>query len=208
MSPKALRCKHNKATRPTRRVSTYGFLCNYADHLDDVLLFLNELDSNDAKSIRKAKAIIAKTNIKRDLAFIKCHFARIPAAIKTLEEKGTPLTNAIKTFMSVRIDLLGIQKREEFLEKFDFVHNKNNGLKTLEVIGEILTGDVPKDTEREKQMNEMNPNELAAFKYAPITSCDVERSFSAYKRLLEDCRHSFLFENLKKHVVIHCNKFD
>lgn len=99
-----------------------------------------------------------------------------------------------------------IPPRKGFLQKFDYVHNKNKGLNTLEKIARIL-----EDGARGQPVefiDGLNPSELEAFKYAPVTSCDVERSFSAYKRVLEDCRRSFVFDNLKKHVVIHCNKFN
>jgi hypothetical protein len=41
--------------------------------------------------------------------------------------------------------------------------------------------------------------------YAPITSIDVERSFSVYKTLLSNNRRSFKFENIRKHIIIQCN---
>jgi hypothetical protein len=51
----------------------------------------------------------------------------------------------------------------------------------------------------------LNSSDLTPLKYAPVTSCDVERSFSHYKIILSDNHRSFLFDNLKTHVVIHCN---
>jgi hypothetical protein len=41
--------------------------------------------------------------------------------------------------------------------------------------------------------------DLVYFKFAPITSVDIERSFSMYKTLLSNNRRSFHFENLYKH---------
>ncbi|XP_025191715.1 piwi-like protein Siwi [Melanaphis sacchari] len=43
-------------------------------------------------------------------------------------------------------------------------------------------------------------------RYAPITFVDVERSFSAFKNLLTDNRQSFLFENIKRALVVQCNR--
>jgi hypothetical protein len=51
----------------------------------------------------------------------------------------------------------------------------------------------------------LDTNDVTLFKYAPLTSCDVKRSFSMYKKILSDNNRSFSFENLKIHVVIHCN---
>jgi len=54
---------------------------------------------------------------------------------------------------------------------------------------------------------DLNRNDLAHFKYALITSSDVERSFSRYKNVLTDNRRSFEIKNIKKVLVIQCNTF-
>jgi hypothetical protein len=51
----------------------------------------------------------------------------------------------------------------------------------------------------------LDSNDVTLFKYAPWISCDVQRSFSQYKTILSDNHRSFSFENLKMHLVIHCN---
>lgn len=179
----------------------------FADHFDEIRAFLNELNSDEATSIKNAKKIIEKANLRNDLAFIKCHFSCLPVAITKLEKKGVLIIDAINIFNSVRSSLLAIRGREDFLLKFDFVRSKNRGLKIMEMIAGILAGDRNETTENDK-IKELTPDEIQAYKYAPITSCDVERSFSVNKRVLDDCRRSFVFENLKKHVVLHCNRFN
>jgi len=42
--------------------------------------------------------------------------------------------------------------------------------------------------------------------YAPLTSVDVERSFSIYKNILSDRRQSLTTENIEKYNVIEFNK--
>lgn len=179
----------------------------FADNFEKFEEFFNELDQNDdAKCVLEARAAIRIKTIKADLAFIKSSFGCLPIAITQLEAKGVSLDTAISNFESVRDNLLAIPRRKEFIDKFEYVYAKNKGLQTLVNISHILQGEQPK--EPEDYIDSLNPNELNAFQYAPIVSCDVERSFSAYNRLLEDCRRSFTFENLKKHVAIHCNKFN
>ena len=56
--------------------------------------------------------------------------------------------------------------------------------------------------------DDLTGDDITYFKYAPITSTDVERSFSRYKTLLVDNRRSFNFENIKKSLVIQCNTFE
>ena len=52
---------------------------------------------------------------------------------------------------------------------------------------------------------EFSPTDIEFFKYAPITSVDVERSFSIFKNLLADNRRSFTFENLRMTFAVHYN---
>ncbi|KAJ4451100.1 hypothetical protein ANN_02539 [Periplaneta americana] len=47
--------------------------------------------------------------------------------------------------------------------------------------------------------------DIPLLKYARLTSCDVERSFSQYKSLFGDNRHAFVMENLEMIFVVHCN---
>jgi len=54
---------------------------------------------------------------------------------------------------------------------------------------------------------DLTENDLIYFKYAPITSADVERSFSRYKNILSDNRQRLDVENIKKTLVVQCNKF-
>ncbi|KAF0751987.1 DUF4371 domain-containing protein [Aphis craccivora] len=46
---------------------------------------------------------------------------------------------------------------------------------------------------------ELTPSDIAKMQYCPITSVEVERSFSRYKAILRPNRRSFELENLKMH---------
>lgn len=62
------------------------------------------------------------------------------------------------------------------------------------------------NTELEYGLSEdFSTDDLVYFKFAPITSVDVERSLFMYKTLLSNNRRSFQFENLYKHLIIQCN---
>lgn len=178
----------------------------YSTHFDQIKEFLNHCDAEEAQSIANAQKLIAKSNIRNDLGFIKANFECLSIAVTKIQKKGNSLADSIEIFDSIRPKLQSISRRKEFLGKFDSVANKNTGLTTLRKISNILNGDNPEN--RNEFIDNLTPAELGAFKYAPIVSCDTERIFSQYKRVLEDCRRSFVFENLRKHVIIHCNKFD
>lgn len=102
--------------------------------------------------------------------------------------------------------------RSEFNDVNELISNIKNFNLYLDLLflhycitSNILNGGLPENPC--EYIDNLNPTKLEAFKYAPAVSCDVERTFSQYKRVLEDCRRSFIFENLRKHVIIHCNDF-
>jgi len=82
------------------------------------------------------------------------------------------------------------------------VLKKNIGLAMLKKIKNILKGQL---IDMKDLPENLDINDLTYFKYSPITSVIVERSFSAYKTLLTNNRRSFKFENIKKHLIIQCN---
>ena len=77
----------------------------------------------------------------------------------------------------------------------DFILKKNKEFETLLKIRSIIIGEY---VEEEEDVNiNLILGQIESFKYALITSCDVERSFSQYKSILRSNRRSFVFENLK-----------
>jgi hypothetical protein len=74
----------------------------------------------------------------------------------------------------------------------------NPDLKTISKIGKIIDGNTNVELD-------MPPHIIALYKFVPLTSCDVERSFSIYKTILTDNRSSFTVENLEKYIVSSCD---
>jgi hypothetical protein len=81
--------------------------------------------------------------------------------------------------------------------------SKNEGFKIIEKISNILEG---VDSSIENIEN-LQVNNLQFYKFTPLTSVDVERSFSTYKNLLANNRRSYTFENIKQILVTQCNSF-
>ena len=79
-------------------------------------------------------------------------------------------------------------------QKTEQVLRKNPGYSTLSQMADKMTDDVVDLT-----------SSINYYKYAPLVSADVERSFSMYKTLLADNRKSFTFANLQKILVIYYN---
>uniref|UniRef100_A0A1I8B4L1 DUF659 domain-containing protein n=1 Tax=Meloidogyne hapla TaxID=6305 RepID=A0A1I8B4L1_MELHA len=84
----------------------------------------------------------------------------------------------------------------EIKKKMDAVLAGNPGLSKLIDIAKILTGG-------EVEID-MDPNMISAFKYAPMTSTDMERSFSIYRTVLAENRMRFTPENLERFLICNC----
>lgn len=99
--------------------------------------------------------------------------------------------------------ILGSGKLGESVSaKVKFLKKKNVGFNQLLKIAKLIKFGENISSEG---LELYEPNDLACFKYAPVTSCDVERSFSVFKNIFTDKRRSYHFENLKQVVMIQYN---
>lgn len=83
--------------------------------------------------------------------------------------------------------------------------DKNTRFKTVSTISKILNGE---KVSNQSIPDDLNNSDIAHFQFAPITSVDVERSFSKYKNLLSNNRRSFTIANIKHALIVQCNTFD
>ncbi|KAE9542498.1 hypothetical protein AGLY_003359 [Aphis glycines] len=165
----------------------------YCDHFELIKEIINQLDGEDAVAVSKAQNLFSNAN-----------FSTLATSITQLETSGVPLIDSINIIQKIKAE---IQKAPNQIgkiiyQKLSTTLNKNKGFKIISDISDILNGqgttnEIPDD---------LTANDLAFFKYSPITSVDVERSFSIYKNLLADNRRSFLFENLKQALVVQLNE--
>jgi hypothetical protein len=84
-------------------------------------------------------------------------------------------------------------------EKFYEVLKKNPDLETIKKIAKVISGEIVDDLQ-------MSPTLIPLYKFAPLTSCDVERSFSAYKFILSDRRTKFTPEHLEQYLICNCEQ--
>lgn len=160
------------------------------------------MDPEDAESIRKALAVFAENRIRADLAFIKSNFSSVVETITSLQYQGSEIDYAISKMEKL---LAGLQNLDPtYRTKFLAILRRNVGFESLMDIRNILYGKERKDPNNE-YIARLSPSELTLFKYCPVTSSDVERSFSVYKSILSEKRRSFHFENLKKYLILQCN---
>ncbi|KAJ4447666.1 hypothetical protein ANN_09673 [Periplaneta americana] len=99
------------------------------------------------------------------------------------QESATPSSNRVK-------------------QKLSSVLCKNGGYAIFCDIKDMLAGKKSTDT---PGVAKTDFNNLVFYRFAPITSCDVERSFSQYKFCLADNRRKFSFETLRIDVIVSTN---
>lgn len=109
---------------------------------------------------------------------------------------------ACKTVKSIR-QALGTLSDKKFLKKMEAVFARNPGFVEIIKIQEIIFNNSKKTS---SFICKLSSGELTMFKYAPVSSCDVERVFSIYGNFLTNQRRSFALENLKMHLVVNCNR--
>jgi hypothetical protein len=156
-------------------------------------------DPECSQAIQKAQNLFKKIELKHDLIYIKCHFQKIVESITQLEKTDLPLTESIGIVENIQkmlqkapgsVAAIACKKLVTCLEK-------NEGFQDLHKLSKIFAG--------ERADEDDCSAEDLMFKFAPITSCDVERSFSRYKNILADNRQRFTFENLEKYLIVNAN---
>jgi hypothetical protein len=118
-----------------------------------------------------------------------------------LEESGLRLCDSVDIVHSLQCSLNnGGTNTSVASEKMKEVFNKNPGWKTMVALTHALTGSAA------TLPNAMTTEQTLCFVYAPITSTDVERSFSEYKSFFRKTRTCFTPDHLKQHLVVLYNR--
>lgn len=176
----------------------------YADYFELIEHIIDGLDKKEAASIVALKETIAKKTLFADLSFIKANFSFIPSSITGFEARGRDIAGVMSKVTDI-FDRLHAMKDKSYEEKWDKIIKKNPGFSCIQNLNKLIVGQNIDDNEREALKELYTPTDIAAFKYAPMSSADAERVFSQYKSIFRQNRHNFLFENLRAHVLVKCN---
>lgn len=158
--------------------------------------FISKLEDN-AVAVRQCKALILDTeDLRSQLQFIETNFRDIPDTIKMLETRGLKLSTALGKFDGLVENLKRIDwsLQGQLQDKINAIIARNPD---FEILQQISKSEFTADTL--SQFSTLVPY----YTFAPITSCDVERSFSRFKDVFTSKRTQFLDENLEKYLIIH-----
>jgi len=150
--------------------------------LEEIEAVLKSFDPKEASSIKKTQDCLAMPSLKANLAFIHAHLSFLPGVIKSYEEGGLELTKGLETLAKTkqRINSIPGSMGEILKKKLSAVLANNPDLDIIEKLGNALKG------EGGELPNGIAANVAADMKYCPLSSADVERSFSVYKSIFTE----------------------
>lgn len=160
----------------------------FNDNLDLVLDFIeNHLDDEDSEACENLQKLVSNhtAELKEQLLEIS-KYKYLSEAIVFFQKENLSSRQQINKIIEIKDKL-----------KVDDVryHKKLN--ESLKKNPDII--DFNEITQPQELLNKQ--------KYAPLTSVDVERSFSDFKMILKPQRLSFAMQNLALYTVIHYNAF-
>jgi hypothetical protein len=183
----------------------------YNEHFDVVKSVVATFHAESAVAVRESQTAFSEPEIACSMAYFRSNFDWIPDSIKTLETTGLSLHECMGILgnAEVKLSVVRGETGEKGYRKFQAVLKRNPGYSAFMAVRKILDGedaDPPED---------ISPGKFHLLKFAPVTLCDVERSFSAYKRILSDLRLSMTADNMEKcpwftvyrnkHIMYYCS---
>lgn len=179
----------------------------YTKHFVNFCEFVSELESKESVAIENAKTLIStkKSSLVCDMTYLNANFSSLPQLIKKLEADGTLLFESFQLLESAFKEIKQLKGKysAKINEKLDYILKDNPGYAKMKAINAIISGD---NIDLDKFGINLSSAEIAAFKWSPITTCDVERSFSKYKFILNDRRFNLSEIHLKYYFIVNLNR--
>ena len=169
---------------------------------------VKDFNSDEATSIEWAKELLDDEPTRQEIRFVARTFTFLSRSIKMLEGRGMTLFDQLQIWEEAKLKIHNISNTVDdyviaediidlIIKKFDDVETKNQGLADLkEICRQMQNYEGPTD-----RLPFLSSDYVQAFKFAPITSVECERSFSWHRLIFSDRRYSFTPTNLMKTVI-------
>ncbi|KAL4090614.1 hypothetical protein QTP88_025413 [Uroleucon formosanum] len=149
----------------------------YCTYLNEIKSAVEEFSEN-AQCVNVVKELIKDQSLHSNLVYITTNFQIYTTCNYTIRKRGETLAKSIGIVLEAK------QKLKEtngevvklILEKCNRVFKKNNGWADFQKVNNIHNG-----TAVNVNVEQYDSDDLVYMIYAPITSVDVERSFSIIK---------------------------
>lgn len=155
--------------------------------------------------ILKVKRAMNDLNILNDLKWINSNLSIIPSTIKQLQNQNLSLEASLNIVHKLKVHLSRLRLHPQgkvIHNKYQDVLKKNVGFLTLNILNNLISG-----KEVEVRCTEEIHNHYELFNFAPITTVDLERSFSWMKWILSPRRRSLKSENLEKIIIVYYENY-
>jgi hypothetical protein len=176
----------------------------YAKNFETIEKIVEKLKDDDSSYVEKCKDMVKKAELKAELTFILTNYEFIVKLTNDIQKNGIKLNESIEIIneFELKIDQAKTGIGNKIIEKKDKIIEKNIGYGKIKKINNIISY-----SKTEEEIQKLYTLEqLSCFKFIPITSCEVERTFSRLKLILNDKRKSMEFENLRNLLIISYNK--
>jgi hypothetical protein len=155
----------------------------YNEHFDVVKSVFATFLPESAVAVRETQTAFNEPEKACSMIYVRSNFGWIPESIKKLETTGLSLQESMGILENAEVKLCAVRGEigEKAYRKFKAVLKRNPGYSTFMAVGlgKILDGEDTTDPPED-----ISPGKFHLLKFARVTSCDVERSFSAYKIIL------------------------
>jgi len=174
----------------------------YAKHFEQVKQVVDSLDPKDAASIGKMQSLYSDPKTMMDLAVVETNYTFLPGHITKLEDSKLALNEAIGIAEEVTLQLSATKcvSADVIKTRLKTILQRNEGYQMMKLILKAQSGEISDVT----SLPQLTPSQIASLKYAPLTTCSVERSFSSHKHLLTDRRQRLTPGNLEMLLVCKC----
>ena len=170
----------------------------YCEHHGKILDVIQKFDATDAQAIALARQSLEKKDLKGELAYISSNFGFLVDEITALQKDGAEIESVLTRLNNVDTKLSKVKGKNgvQVYKKFKAVTSKNPNLSDMQGVAKTLAGEP-------SECGNIESHRAVSFRFAPLVTASVERSFSMEKNLLSDRRRSLTVENLEMSVVCH-----
>lgn len=167
----------------------------YAEHFQKLKEIVSQFE-DDSQCIKKCKEIFQNSKVEQQLIYIKCNYSFVAESILKLEKASSSLLESMGIVEKCINNCKQVRGEvgKAVMSKLEGIIEKNKGFKCLINVSKVLSGENVDNLDFKLSL-------VPKLKFCPITSVDVERSFSLYKHILSDRRQNFLVKNLELHIV-------
>lgn len=185
----------------TRRGTWLRAAAYYEEYFEEKKEVINELPDQHNDKLH-VKAAFDLPGIRDEFVSINQNDTILVYVLVQLQSNFLLLSDAMALVNSVNTVFENEPKIPEVIRnRYHAIFTDEVSFQLLRAVNECISTnsqDVPEG------LNNWTIDDVYSLRYALITTCEVERSFSIYKAVPRWNRQSFEFRNLRRYFIVHC----